>query len=264
MNNTDCVELGYIAKAHGIKGEVKAVFDVQDITEYRKRSPLYVSKKGAPLEPLEVVRFSVASATEAVIKFAGFSNVAEAEELKGSTLFFPVEALPKLGDGHYYYFDVEGFTIIDEVLGELGTLRTITEMPHQDLLIMDYQGHEVLIPLIEQFVLGPDMAAKTMRTRLPEGLLDIYMIEDKNEEKDGDGEEGETEGDGADAAETAKTKPKGAKKLNPNQRKSTKQLTNKQVLGPSHQHGQAQQQIKPQTRPAGQSMMKAQNKPKGK
>lgn len=181
MLPADCVEAGFIARPHGVKGDVKAVFDVDDIRDYRRRSPLYLAKPNQPLLPYTVEGFSVASPKEAIIRFKGITSADEAEALKGSTIYFPVASLPPLPAHRYYYFEVEGFTIEDENLGTLGTLRTITEMSHHDVIVMDYKEHEVLIPLVDEFVLGPDKERRVMKTRLPEGLLEIYMGEGEEE-----------------------------------------------------------------------------------
>ena len=63
---------------------------------------------------------------------------------------------------------------MDEQLGELGTIREIYEMPYQDLMAMDYQGVEVLIPVQDELILRADKAARKLYVNLPEGLVDIY------------------------------------------------------------------------------------------
>lgn len=181
MTKEECVEIGYVARPHGVKGDVKTIFDVDDIRDYRRRSPLYLAKPDQPLLPFTVEGFSVSNPKEAIIRFKGIHSVEMAETIKGSTLYFPVAELPVLPPHRYYYFEVEGFTIEDEALGPLGTIRTITELSHHDVIVMDYQGFEVLIPLVDAFVIGPDKERRVMQTRLPDGLLEIYMSDPKAE-----------------------------------------------------------------------------------
>ena len=68
--------------------------------------------------------------------------------------------------------------MIDENLGKLGTIKTYAEAGTQDILIMHYQGEEVLIPVADEVVLKADLQQKLIYTRLPEGLLEVYMGED--------------------------------------------------------------------------------------
>jgi 16S rRNA processing protein RimM len=45
----------------------------------------------------------------------------------------------------------------------------------QDLLVMDYKGKEVLIPVISEIVLNADKEAKVLNVSLHDGLLEVYM-----------------------------------------------------------------------------------------
>jgi 16S rRNA processing protein RimM len=53
----------------------------------------------------------------------------------------------------------------------------VYHLEHQDLIAMDYQNKEVLIPLNDEIVLGIDREAGSLAVNLPEGLLDIYLSE---------------------------------------------------------------------------------------
>ncbi|MEO0894919.1 MAG: ribosome maturation factor RimM [Bacteroidota bacterium] len=184
MNPEDFVEIGYISKAHGIKGEVRAVFDVYDLLEYLD-SPIFVlGKKGKNLQPYVVEAFKVQTAEQSILKFQGIASRNDAEGLVGYTLFYPEEELPALEEGHFYYFEVIGFTVVDEEKGKLGTVQAFADGPVQDVLIMEYQGHEVLIPVVDHIVGLADFEKEEVSVNLPEGLLALYMgIDDQEEEE---------------------------------------------------------------------------------
>lgn len=178
MRKEDCIQIGYIAKAHGLKGEVKAVFDVFDLGEYAGVTELYLARKEAPLEKRELKAFKVDAGKQAILKFNGVSDRLEAEALKGSSLYYPEDLLPSLPEGHFYYYQVLGFQVEDESLGALGTVSEFYDGAGQDVMGMTYQGKEVLIPMAGEIVLRADMDAQKVFTRLPEGLLDLYLEED--------------------------------------------------------------------------------------
>ncbi|MGO8609895.1 ribosome maturation factor RimM, partial [Rhizobium johnstonii] len=75
----------------------------------------------------------------------------------------------------FYFHDVVGFTVMDEQLGELGTVETFYELPQQDVLSMRYQGQEVLIPVADELILHADQQARKLYVKLPEGLLEVYL-----------------------------------------------------------------------------------------
>ncbi|MEM9933685.1 MAG: ribosome maturation factor RimM [Bacteroidota bacterium] len=178
LTKDECVELGYIARAHGLRGELKVVLDVHDVNEYLSATYFYLSKKNAPLERWGVNFLRSGTAKMPILSLAGIQTREAAEELIGSTIYYPLALLPELEEGHFYYFQIVGFQVIDENLGKLGTIKTYAEAGTQDILIMHYQGKEVLIPVADEVVLKADLQQKLINTRLPEGLLEVYMGED--------------------------------------------------------------------------------------
>lgn len=174
MQVESCYLLGYISKAHGIKGEVKAVYDVDRIEEYEEQESVYVLLHGK-LTPFFMERIRIVNHREVVIQFRGIYDRDAAEELVKCELYMPLDTLPELSDTGFYYHDVVGYRVRDEQLGLLGTVRLIREMPGNDILFMDYEDKEVLIPVTDHIVLRADHEAREIITALPEGLLDIYL-----------------------------------------------------------------------------------------
>ncbi len=177
MEKSECVEIGYISKAHGLQGEVKAVFDVYDLEEYLTVETLLFSKGDEPLREEVIEYIHPLSEKVALLKVKGIKYRDQAELLKGTTLFFPVSLLPELEDDHFYYFQVIGFKVVDEQLGALGTAKEFIDSGSQDILIMDYREKEVMIPVVDEFLIKVDKGEGIIYTRLPKGLLDLYSIE---------------------------------------------------------------------------------------
>ena len=174
MQANDCYELGFISKAHGIRGEVKVVFDVNDIYEYTELESVYLLQKGK-LIPFFVDAIRIQGESNALIQFRNTYDRDQAEALKGCKLLLPLDLLPETDENGFYYHEVIGYKIHDKELGELGTISDVMEMPGQDLIAMQYKNQEVLIPISDEVVLFPDHENKIMHTQLPEGLLEVYL-----------------------------------------------------------------------------------------
>ncbi|RYD89602.1 MAG: hypothetical protein EOP50_17300 [Sphingobacteriales bacterium] len=97
-------------------------------------------------------------------------------------------ALPELEQDQFYFHEIIGYKVHDAEAGELGTVREIFAMPTQDLIAMDYNGTEVLIPIMDDIVEKADKETKTLYVNLPEGLLEVYTNpgapDDADEEED--------------------------------------------------------------------------------
>lgn len=177
MTIDECFELGYLMKPHGLRGAIVANFDVDDPSAYFKLKTVYLALASAPtkLVAYEVEKVQPQAGKRALLKLRGHDRIEEAEPLRGSKMYLPLADLPALEDDQFYFHDVIGFTVMDETLGQLGTVENFYELPQQDVLAMRYQGQEVLIPVVDELVSHADMAARQLFVNLPEGLLDVYL-----------------------------------------------------------------------------------------
>ena len=183
MQRSDCIELGFISRAHGLNGEVRAILDVYDLSEYLDVKRLYLAKRNDPLRPYQVERLRVHQPAkgEGILQLAEVQDRNQAEVLKGTILFFPEAELPALEEGHFYYFEVIGYQVLDQTHGLLGTVQDFLDGAAQDLMVMSYQGREVLIPVRDEVVGLADHEQQVIHTSLPEGLLELYLGTDEEE-----------------------------------------------------------------------------------
>lgn len=177
MTLDDCYELGSVVKPHGLKGFVVAAFDVDNLDEYRKLKSVWVELPTAlgKLTEYTVEKLQPQSNERALVKFKGIDRIEEAEPLRNAKLWRPLTELPDLQDNQFYFHDVIGYTVVDEQLGELGTVETFYELPQQDVLSMRYKGQEILIPVADELILHADQPARKLHVNLPEGLLEVYL-----------------------------------------------------------------------------------------
>lgn len=187
MNLDACYQLGYIVRTHGIKGQVTAFFDVDDPAAYTELESVFLLISGK-LVPFFMQSIEPQTKGRFLLKFEDTDTLEQAEKLKGLALYLPLETLPELEDDQFYYHDLIGYTVIDETLGELGVVQELFELPHQDLLAMQYQGVEVLIPLQDEIILRADKASQKLYVNLPAGLVEVYTgpATGSDEERDDD------------------------------------------------------------------------------
>lgn len=178
MTLDDCYQLGSIGKPHGLKGFVVAFLDVDDLDAYRKVKSVLLEMPAAPgkLVPYEVEKLQPQAENRVLLKLRGIERIEEAEPLRNAKLYRPLQELPALEADQFYFHDVIGYTVVDEQLGELGTVEAFYELPRQDLLAMRYKGQEVLIPVVDELVSHADETTRQLHVNLPEGLLDVYLL----------------------------------------------------------------------------------------
>lgn len=105
------------------------------------------------------------------VALEGVDDMNAAEELVGRKLLAAQEDLDL--DGALLVDEWIGCSVVDEAYGELGTLDEIFETPAHEIAVVNGERGEVLIPLIEEFVVAaPEGLGGTLRTRIPEGLVE--------------------------------------------------------------------------------------------
>lgn len=173
MKIDDCFQLGNIIKSHGMKGEVSAIFDVDNPEEYLELESVFVliDKKLVPffIESLSFQNGYV------LLKFEDINHPDDTERIKGCELYLPLSALPDLGEGKFYFHEVIGFAVVDAKEGHIGTIKEVYSLNQQDILSVDHQGAEVLVPLHDDFIEKVDKPGRTFYVKLPDGLLSIYL-----------------------------------------------------------------------------------------
>ncbi|NJO02439.1 MAG: 16S rRNA processing protein RimM [Bacteroidia bacterium] len=175
MKKEECYELGHIIKAKGLKGELVLYLDVDDPEEYEDMESVFVEINDT-MVPYFINQIRL-EGKRATVQFDEVTDVETAKLLIGAKLFLSLDNLPPLGQNQFYYHEVVGYHIVDQQLGLLGKITGIYDSGTQDLIAMDYEGKEVLIPLVDDFIRGVDHERRELTVNLPDGLLDIYLAE---------------------------------------------------------------------------------------
>lgn len=174
MRVEDCFLLGKILKPHSLHGECKVYFDVDYIEDYEELESVYVLQ-GTKLTPFFVESIVPQGPNLAIVKFKHILDRTQAETITGLEMYLPANELPELTEDQFYYHEIKGFTIVDAKHGPLGQVVRVDEFPAQALIVMRYQGREILIPIAGDIVGKVNRTAQTIATQLPDGLLEVYL-----------------------------------------------------------------------------------------
>ncbi|MFN8396299.1 MAG: ribosome maturation factor RimM [Bacteroidia bacterium] len=174
MRVEDCFLLGRILKPHSIHGESKVYLDVDYIEDYEDLESVYVLQ-GNKLTPFFIENLRIQGPNQVIVQFRGIDDRNQAEELVGLEIYLPEDELPELDEDQFYFHEIKGFTLVDERHGTLGQVLKVEEYPAQAVIVMRWQGKEVLIPIAGDIVGNIDREKQVLHTKLPEGLLEVYL-----------------------------------------------------------------------------------------
>jgi 16S rRNA processing protein RimM len=174
MRKDDCFYLGKIAKKFSFKGEVLIYLDTDEPEMYEDLESVFV-EFNKNLVPFFIENAQLHKNDFLKVRFEDVDNEEKADELIGREVYLPLTMLPKLEGNKFYYHEVIGFDVIDTRLGNIGKIVAINDSAAQPLFEIDKDGIEILIPMIDDFIVEVNRDKKTVTLNTPEGLVDLYL-----------------------------------------------------------------------------------------
>ncbi len=170
--DSSTVEVGEIAGPHGVRGEVKLKSYLVGNLHLGKMSDVYLLLPGG-----KKIKKKLLSARQGpkgpLLTIDGVNDRDEVEKLKGAIVEADSELLPPEDENEYYWIDIIGLKVVSADNEEIGEVTNLMEGAGQDLLIVNHQGREVMVPFVEPIVVEVDVEAGKVTIDPPEGLLDI-------------------------------------------------------------------------------------------
>ncbi len=174
MRKEECFYLGKIVSKYSFKGEVLVKLDTDEPEIYENMESVFVSL-GNNLVPFFIDRCRLHKSALLRIDFEEVKDEAAADKILGSELYLPLDLLPALSGNQFYFHEVIGFTLLDEVHGDIGTITAVNDSASQELFEVNKNGKELLIPINDDIITKVDREAKTIHVKTPEGLVDLYL-----------------------------------------------------------------------------------------
>ncbi len=176
MRKEECFYLGKIVSKYSFKGEVLVKLDTDEPEIYEGMESVFVDL-GKNLVPFFIVKSQLHKSSLLRVEFEDVKDESTANTLLGKEVYLPLTHLPKLTGNQFYYHEVIGFTLMDEIHGDIGRIESINDSASQVLFEANKDGKELLIPLSDEIITKVDRVAKTIHVKTPEGLVELYLGE---------------------------------------------------------------------------------------
>ena len=174
MRKEECFYLGKIAKKFSFKGEVLIYLDTDEPELYENMESVFV-EYSKNLVPFFIERSSLHKNDFLRVQFEDVTNEAEAEDLLGCAVYLPLKMLPKLEGNKFYFHEVIGFEVEDKRLGVVGVIQSVNDTTAQPLFEVLNGEVQMLIPMIDLFLVEIDRKNKKVKMDLPEGMIEMYL-----------------------------------------------------------------------------------------
>ena len=169
VGDPDWVAIGRLWRARGIRGELLGELDSSEPGREDRLTEVALETGGQR----RVFRVEQVWRHDGrpVFKFAGIDSISDAEKWEGAEMLVPASELEPPEEGAFSYADLVGCRVVGE--SEVGVVTEVEEYGGAPLLkLKAADGREILIPFARSICKEIDVAAKTIRVELPEGLLE--------------------------------------------------------------------------------------------
>lgn len=135
------MKIGTIAKAQGIKGDVKLNLDIE-FEKIENLKEMVVGGNRYAVENLQCKPNGVFA------KFAGVEDRTLAENLRGLDVEVNRKDLNELAENEFYFEDLIGAKVVDEAGQNIGEIEDIEQYGAADVIVVNQNGRLYSVPFL--------------------------------------------------------------------------------------------------------------------
>ena len=162
--------MGRLLKPRGLKGELwMTVFNAVD-SALRIGMKIWVASENGEFS-IQIIESFKISEKKSWIKFEGCQNREDIDNLTGMIFLIPRTDFAPLNKNEFYLVDIIGSTVLDEDRKIIGSVVDMMSLPAQNIVVVQTNAGEVLIPYVDAHVLFFDDKENNLIVKNIEGLL---------------------------------------------------------------------------------------------
>lgn len=168
MSGSPLLQIGYVARAHGLKGEVVIkTFDPTSTALDEVERVCIVARTGESRD-FEISSVGESPGSDLLVRLGGISRREDADALRGGAVHVYRDDLEQPEEGEYFHGDLVGLKAVTPEGRPLGTVEEIWSTGPVPNLCIRNGKEELLVPFAEDFVPKVDLAGGTLTVIPPE------------------------------------------------------------------------------------------------
>ncbi len=172
----NCRQVGVIVKSHVIAVEVViSLFNEFSIDDLDTKF-LFVDLDGG-LVPFFLEEARQRNKTDVLAKLEQVKDEKGADQVMDAPVYVekiaPTNTSNSASEQGFSAYQLVGYQCQAVGYGAIGEVVAIKEISKNPLFELEYNGNELLIPIVEDFIVGIDDENRTIVFELPEGLIDL-------------------------------------------------------------------------------------------
>lgn len=168
------INVARILRSQGKTGELRLRFHYISPTDCTELKSVFIGEEGALRE--YKVESLVHRGKDYDLKLEGVDSLSQADSLAGLDVHLPEESLRERGKDEFYLFQLVGCWVSGRDGRRIGRVRDVLSSGAGELLLVESEGKDILIPFHKSICTEVDVDAKEIRLDPPDGLLDVNEI----------------------------------------------------------------------------------------
>lgn len=107
----------------------------------------------------------------ALLTFNEYDNINQVLEFKNKGLFIEESNLLELPEDEYYIYKLIGVDVYDQDNKFIGKIKDVLTTLANDVYNIDYNGKNVYIPAVKEFIKDVDIEKSIMKVNIIDGML---------------------------------------------------------------------------------------------
>jgi 16S rRNA processing protein RimM len=163
-------QFGVATGTHGLRGDLKVRPLTGDAALPPEGHEVFFRRRDGSLAAHRPVR-ATRHKGHILLRLEGLEEIGAVQHLVGCEVLMRYADLEALPEEEFYWFELEGLTVVDRQRGELGILEEMVSTAAHDIYVVRGRFGEVLIPAVDEFVVEIDREGGRMLVDLPDGLI---------------------------------------------------------------------------------------------
>lgn len=168
----DLVAIAKIVKPRGLRGELTAEILTDFPERFDETEEVVILFPDGKEEKLKIEE-SWFQKDRVVLKFAAIDSIEQADRFRNSEVCIHESDAMTLDEGEFFDWQLQGCDVETVAGGKIGAVKELMRTGGTEILVIEGNGKDFLIPFAESICIDVDIEAKKITIDPPEGLLDF-------------------------------------------------------------------------------------------
>jgi 16S rRNA processing protein RimM len=174
IEKEDCTHIGVVSKIHGIAGEVvvKLLNGIEG--DDLETDCLFLELEGG-LVPFMIDSWRDRGDGSLLVIFEMIASEAAARRVVDAPVWIDNADMTAITDEGAHSSLLVGYSVHDKQHGLLGKIIEVRDPERNPHFAIDGANGEILVPIVDEYMLSLDRDQKILYIEAPEGLIELYM-----------------------------------------------------------------------------------------